>query len=325
MWTRRILGAEDAGRKGFEGAGVKVAVIDSGICEEHPQLRRAQLIRLIKKSPNEGEEGHGTAMATIIGGTRIRPKKYEKEEVECMGMAPRCDLLAIRAVSELIKTGDEAMVIRAIYTAIRKGADIINMSFGFEVPSPRRKKGELRIPPMEENPLYKPVKEAVNQGIIPVASVGNEGKPRNIDIPASFPFVIAVGAYDPFRGGVTEFSGRGPSVWGDIKPDIVMPGYRVYTGACGDDDFADDGDFDGFTVMSGTSVAAAHASGIITLMREAHRKLLGKKLTVEEIFRMLSQLGKPKDNKSGWGALTWYIYERWLQTEYGVRIPRIYY
>lgn len=324
MWTRRVIGAEKANRQGFKGAGVRVAIIDTGICEDHPQLWRAREIKLIPKVEGEGGEGHGTAVATIIGGTRVTPKgvfKKGKGPAECMGMAPRCDLLSIKVFATSEELGTALTITRGIYEAVKRTAPILNMSFGAEAGKLARwERGEPIIPPMEECPLYNSLKIVVEHGYIPVASAGNRACSFGIDFPAAFPFVLGVSSYEPRTGEVSDFASKGPTIWGNMKPDIVMPGNLIYTGTCGLMDYADDLTFNGFAVVSGTSFATPHASGLIALMWEAHNKILNKLLTINEIFHMLSQLGKPKDNISGWGVLTWDIYERWLETEYGVKI-----
>ena len=68
------------------------------------------------------------------------------------------------------------------------------------------------------------------------------------------------------------------------------------------------------------SMATPHVAGLLALMYEAHVKLLGKELTVHEIKEMMSKLGHEKNNDSGWGSISWRLYEQWLETQYGVKI-----
>ncbi|GAH30906.1 unnamed protein product [marine sediment metagenome] len=53
---------------------------------------------------------------------------------------------------------------------------------------------------------------------------------------------------------------------------------------------------------------------------ECHGRVLSKKLTVEEIKRMMSELGLEKNNTVGWGAITWETYEKWVSSQYGVEL-----
>ena len=67
-------------------------------------------------------------------------------------------------------------------------------------------------------------------------------------------------------------------------------------------------------------MATPIVAGLVTLMRQAHKKLLGKVLTVDEVKQMLSTFGHEKSNVDGWGAITWDMYEQWLSTQYGVSL-----
>ena len=67
-------------------------------------------------------------------------------------------------------------------------------------------------------------------------------------------------------------------------------------------------------------MATPHSSGLIALMAESKRKLVGNELTLGEIMDMMEQLGKKKNNQIGFGSLTWNIWLEWLSTQYGISV-----
>ena len=101
---------------------------------------------------------------------------------------------------------------------------------------------------------------------------------------------------------------------------MVAPGVNVDSAIVGVLDTSGDGVPSRFSPISGTSMSTPHVAGLVALMVECHGRVLGRKLTVEEVKRMMSELGLEKNNTVGWGALTWKIYEKWLSTEYGVKM-----
>ena len=132
-------------------------------------------------------------------------------------------------------------------------------------------------------------------GIVPVFAVGNRG-PRSgsLSSPGSFPHVIAVGSTDS-QNQVAWFSSRGPATWNGtsfIKPDLVAPGVRIRSTS-----------LNGSTrLMSGTSMATPHVTGVIALMRSVKPSL-----TVAEIRDALERTsrrgaGKP-NNAFGHGLV----------------------
>ncbi|KKK46347.1 hypothetical protein LCGC14_3164020, partial [marine sediment metagenome] len=123
--------------------------------------------------------------------------------------------------------------------------------------------------------------------------------------------------YSPFDGSIARFSSRGPTNFNTIKPDVIAPGVNILSGSVGLIDKSD-GTPDRYSAISGTSMATPHISGLVAHMSEAHRTLLGKELTLMEIKEMMTQLGIEKNNTIGWGIMDWPLYQRWLNTQYGV-------
>lgn len=313
MWTRKILGAETANTKGYTGHGVLVSVIDTGVSRIHEQTRRADF-ETVLPAQRFDENGHGQWCVSTVGGIHGVDEWMSRttgKKIECMGMAPNCSLLAIKALGYVVGCGLTSAIIEGMELSLKRGADIVSMSLG----------GECTVDRPEDDPFYKPLKELVSAGVIPVIAAGNSGPdPKTINSPGCLEEALTVGAYDPITGEIASFSSRGPTPWGSIKPDIIMPGVNIHSGICGVLDFAGDGVPNRYSPISGTSMATPHAAGLIALMRQAHRDVLGRILTVDEIKRMMNELGKTKDNDSGWGPLTWDIYEQWIGTQYGAKL-----
>lgn len=174
------------------GAGVKVAVIDTGIAA-HPSLKgNVEHIDLI----NDGTavtSFHGTAVASLIAGDSNIVK----------GISPAADLLDIRALNS-DGSGDAFTVAEAIYTAVNNGAQVINLSLGSS---------------SDNAALRDAVLYAQRKGVILVAAVGNEGAGQ-VSYPANYPGVIGVSSNDANEGYLT-FSNRGPQV------DLAAPGIEL--------------------------------------------------------------------------------------------------
>jgi len=68
------------------------------------------------------------------------------------------------------------------------------------------------------------------------------------------------------------------------------------------------------------SMATPHVSGLLACAAQMYRDVLGRDLTVDEVKRMMEELGHPKTNVDGWGFISWSLFEQWLETQYGVKL-----
>jgi hypothetical protein len=132
-------------------------------------------------------------------------------------------------------------------------------------------------------------------GIFPEFSAGNWGSDEGtIASPADYPQSFATGAVDISRE-VAGFSSRGPSIYGEIKPEVTAPGVDVCSSFPG-----------GYHCWSGTSMAGPHTAGAVALLKE-----LKPDITVDELEELLKStavdLGRQgPDNDYGWGELNLY-------------------
>lgn len=262
-----------------------------------------------------GFVAHNTWCCACVAGryaVDTRLSRKVKRKVAAEGMAPNAWLISIKALGYLVGCGSTDGILKAIeYALMRYNVDVISMSLGG--PSEEEKP--------EDDPYYEVFNYVTERGIIPVVAAGNEGPDSNtISTPGCLPNVLTVGAYDPLTGKVANFSSRGPTNWGDIKPDCIAPGVKIHTACCGLLDRVGDNMRNRYAILDGTSMATPHVAGLVTLMKQAHERLLGKTLTLDEIMTMLKELGHEKTNDEGYGPITWGMYEEWLSTTYGIEI-----
>ncbi len=324
-WTRKLLGADVANAAGFSGQGVRACVVDTG-GHEHPQTRRAGFLTAIPGNAFDFVS-HGQWCLSALGGSPYRDAAFSAEsgaDVVCEGMAPGCGLLAVKALDFLIGTAPASILLAGLELALVQKADVLSLSWG----SPASGASP------QQDPFY-PAMEALDAaGTLVFAAAGNSGPGAGtLDSPGALPQPVTVGAYNAVgnsfnamfgpAGGVCNFSSRGPTPWGDTKPDVVAPGAIIDSGVSPLSQMAVS-----YTnrphaaqAIAGTSMATPQAAGLGVLMRQAHAKLLGKVLAGSEFKAMMQSLGKVKDDVSGWGPPTWGLYAMWLSTQYGVTLP----
>ncbi|MFB7236236.1 type VII secretion-associated serine protease mycosin [Streptomyces sp. NPDC056269] len=283
QWGLQALHTTEAWQT-TKGEGITVAVLDTGVDDQHPDLEGSVLAGrdLIGFGASRGDRAwarHGTAMAGIIAGHGHGPDGGDG----VLGIAPDARILPVRVILEGTDTSrDKARKTRgtALAEGIRwaadHGADVINMSLGDDSKSAHPDAGEDAA-----------VQYALAKGVSVVASAGNGGeKGDHISYPAAYPGVIAVTAVDRY-GTHASFSTRrwyatvsAPGV--DIA--IADPDRRYYEGW-------------------GTSAAAAFASGAVALVRSAHPDL-----TPAQVKRLLidTARSRPEGGRSdakGYGTV----------------------
>jgi subtilisin family serine protease len=318
-WTKRLIGADVANKKGYTGRGVKVAVLDTGVSTLHEQLR-GRVYKFLTVYPGLYFDlnGHGTWCTACVVGSLERDdvlSRMSGRDVLCEGVAPGCTLYHIKVLGFVIGTGTDSAIIKGLELALNEGVKVVSMSLG----------GGVEAVSQEEDPFYPVMKKVIESGVVPVVAAGNEGpEPQTIGTPGWLEDVLTVGAYDPITGEVAKYSSRGPTRDGRVKPDVVAPGgghpdHGIDSAIVNLLDRAGDGIPNRYSPIQGTSMATPHVAGLVALMVQAHRELLGRDLGVEEVKRMMESLGHSKNNDAGWGAVTWQLYEQWLETQYGVK------
>ncbi len=225
-WHLQAVRAEEAWEVST-GAGVQVAVLDTGVDATHPALRGrvAEGLDAATGEPLPADtdqsqgEVHGTHVAALAVG-------------EGTGVAPGAVLRPVRVFSPEY-VGD-FRVAQAILWAVDRGAQVINLSFGGSAYS---------------HLLHEAINYALERWRVVVAAAGNQGSVARF-YPAALPGVLAVGAADG-QGNPAWFSNRGAWV------GVWAPGVRIYSAFPGGR----------YSLLSGTSMAAPIVSGIAALLK----------------------------------------------------------
>jgi Subtilase family len=246
------IGAPAAWAAGYDGTGVKVAVLDTGIDETHPDVA-GKVVASRSFIPDESVadgHGHGTHVAATVAGTgAARAGAYR-------GVAPGAQLV----IGKVLGNGGASVgssVIDGMEWAVREqGADVVNMSLG-----------------SGPGPGATPESEAVNRlteetGALFVISAGNNGPGKNtIGEPGAADAALTVAALDK-SDVLAGFSSRGPRV-GDaaMKPDIAAPGVAIVAARATGTSIGNPID-DRYTSVSGTSMAAPHVAGAAAILAQ---------------------------------------------------------
>lgn len=303
-WTKKQLGLDKASLEGFNGEGVGVGVIDTGARKTHEQLRNVYISTAIREKGGTGQDsnGHGTWVSSCIGGSYQTDRKYGAP-VE--GMATECRLYSIQALGFVVGMGLSSDTLQALDIAIAQGCKIVNLSIGGTFP--------LKD---EDNPEAVAVQKLIDESIIPVAAAGNSGPAQGtISSPGSIENCITVGSLD-LQGRISEYSSRGPTLDNYIKPDVVSYGDRVDSALVGFLDYQVDPFHQKYGIMSGTSMATPHVTGLLACMAQLYKQI-GQNLTVKEVKSMMTALGESKTYDSGWGLITWPMVKEWVSSEHG--------
>jgi len=296
--SRKMVGADVAESYGYQGKGVKVAVLDTGVDYGCPQSPRPKGKSSVDGQPLAYDEvGHGVHCLTTIAGNSI-PTPWG----QIKGVAPEVEVEVFKVLGYGVGIGSSSSVLRGMMDAFEWGADIISMSLG----SPYTED------PPEVVPECRAIEMLTKQGMICVLANGNDGPdPHTVGVPANSPYAISVGAIDR-NGNLASFSSHGPTFQKEIKPDVVAPGVYILSSTTGLIDAMQFMDGPKLGAISGTSMACPHLSGLVALMIQLFREK-GVKLTSEVFKEMVSLYGETKTNERGWGLPTWDMALRYLQ------------
>ncbi|HWI52309.1 MAG TPA: S8 family serine peptidase, partial [Symbiobacteriaceae bacterium] len=296
-WNINQIGAPDAWALGFDGTGIVVANLDTGVESGHPALARKwrgadgsnpayswfDAVNHYNSGPYD-DHGHGThTMGTIAGS--------DEAGNNMIGVAPGARWIAAK-ILDSTGSGSDVGILEASQWLLAPGGDpsmapdVVSNSWG----------GGAGI-----DEFLRPMVQAWRAaGIVPVFANGNTRNGATsclVSVPANYPESIGVGATDS-NNQVAGFSCRGPSPYGEIKPELSAPGVNVRSSVPG-------GSYQGG--WNGTSMATPHVAGVAALLRQANASL-----TVDEIEQVLIETATPltdsqypsvPNNGYGWGLV----------------------
>ncbi|WP_329204580.1 S8 family serine peptidase [Streptomyces sp. NBC_00683] len=247
------IGADSAWQAGRTGKGVKVAVLDTGADQTHPDL--AGRISEAKDFSGSGstldKQGHGTHVAATVAGSGAGATGIRS------GVAPDADLIVGKVLGD-DGSGSDSSVIAGMEWAVAQGAKVVNMSLGSG-------------PTNGQDPVTQSLEAlATSSGTLFVVSAGNNGPNiSTVSAPSIAPHALSVAAVD-FAGGTASFSSRGPSFNGTVKPEIAAPGVNVVAARATGTNLGTVQTDPAYTALSGTSMAAPHITGAAALLAQEH-------------------------------------------------------
>ncbi|MDO8579027.1 MAG: S8 family peptidase [Dehalococcoidales bacterium] len=225
----------------YNGSGVNVAIIDTGIDKDHPDLTVAGGQNFVtirgKVDPNKWDDdnGHGTHVAGIVAA--------QDNNIGVVGVAPGASLYAVKVLDRR-GSGYVSWIINGIDWAIDNGIRVINMSLGTT---------------SDSQSLHVACDLAKEAGIVIVAAAGNSGdtdQDDDVNYPARYSSVIAVAATD--KNDVRAY-------WSSDGAEVAVaaPGVNINSTYKGG----------GYAVLSGTSMASPHVAGTAALILAANPSL----------------------------------------------------
>jgi subtilisin family serine protease len=258
--SNQQIGAPTAWKQGYDGHGVKVAVLDTGYDAGHPDLAK-QVVASESFVPDEAVQdlhGHGTHTASIVAGLGTASDGKRK------GVAPGAELL-IGKVLDNGGGGYDSEAIAGMEWAVQQGAKVISMSLG-------------GLPSDGTDPMSEAVDRlSKSSGALFVIAAGNSGAEETVGSPGAASEALTVGAVDA-NDNLANFSSRGPRLGdGALKPEVTAPGVEIAAArAAGTEQGHVLGQY--YTAMSGTSMATPHVAGAAAILAQRHPDWTGPQL-----------------------------------------------
>ncbi|GIJ52362.1 type VII secretion-associated serine protease [Virgisporangium aliadipatigenens] len=266
QWHLKFLDVSRA-QEIAKGGGVTIAVIDTGVDSEHPDLRGNVLDGFdVNGDPGAGrvdKNGHGTAMAGLIAA-------HGKGPDGALGIAPEARILPVQVLGP---TGSGAGVGEGIRWAVDHGARVVNLSLGGGGGTSAG--------------IGSGIDYARSRDVVVVAAAGNTDRARDVEFPANKPGVVAVGGVDK-QGNDSATTVKGEALV------VCAPSEDIMTTGLEGKYRRGDG---------GTSSAAAIVSGVVALIRSKFPQLTAEQV-VNRLTATATDKGDPgHDRLYGWGIV----------------------
>ena len=257
---------------GYTGAGVTMAIIDTGIDANHSGLddldddnstNDTKVIAFYDAVNNPGarngteifpydDNGHGTHCAGITAGTGAPTFQH-------VGVAPHANLVGVKVLSGS-GSGSFAQVMAGMEWTVEKRHEFNIRAASMSLGGP----GPIEWTSAEEESVNRMANEMMRAGVALFIAAGNSAGSATIGTPGSAEDVITVGALDKDTA-IAVYSSQGPTEEGRIKPNLAFVGSSVNA--------PDANTGDGYVALSGTSMATPGAAGVGVLMFQANPDL----------------------------------------------------
>ena len=253
-WGIRAMGLD---KTKYTGAGINVAVLDSGVVS-HEQFcpGSVDILNISGVDYDYDAYGHGTAVAGIIGGCGPEGSGFS-------GVAPRVKMKIYKITDDKGSTNN-INIARAVerileYNKFHPQAPIsvINISYGLAE---------------DDETVKKAFQDAYNAGIVIVAPSGNNHR-EGLAYPAAYDFVLAVGGLRPTRQ-IYDMSNYGAGL------DFTAPASAVYAPAING----------GYAWVKGTSFAAPYITGVAALIQEAYKQKFGSLPSPRQVYEIMAKI-----------------------------------
>ncbi|TSC79919.1 MAG: peptidase S8 and S53 subtilisin kexin sedolisin [Candidatus Peregrinibacteria bacterium Gr01-1014_25] len=269
LYSAQQIGAMTVQERGVTGQGVRVAILDTGVSADHPELAgNVVLTANFTVDDADDQVGHGTHVSGIVAGVGAREFEDRGSLNRALGVAPGAELMSGKVCNNQgwCLEGD---IQAGIEWAVAQHARVINLSLG----------GGAFLGHCDRDPMAEDVNWAVKQGAIVVVAAGNSGDAgEGITSPGCASEAIAVGAVDG-QDVRPSWSSYGLAI------DVAAPGVGILSsvscqaaGTCPNAAYG---------WWSGTSMATPHVAGAVALLLQTQPRL-----TRDDVYALLASTAK---------------------------------
>lgn len=322
QWGHDAVDAPQAWDEGARGEGARVAILDSGIDADHPDLA-PNLNTELSTSFVEGEDYDIAPGAYFNHGTHVAGTVAAAENgLGTIGVAPEAELMAVKVLSEETGSGSFSGIVQGIVYAAENDADIVNMSLGAYFPARQYCDDDGQCVSAREtteliNAMKRAMQFANKEGTTVVSSAGNASTDLDADgsgmhVPSEVPGSLSISATGPegwaldpntnldepafytnYGQSTTDFAAPG----GNIDPELQDSGRTCtvagVTDLCYSFDLVYSTVSEGWGWAAGTSMASPHVSGVAAIIAAENGGDMKPSRLEAALRRSAEDLGKP--------------------------------